>query len=202
MCFTAILSGAIPSTSHSNSLSLFYNPLCVDPHCASSITELSPARAISVRSFRREATSSNLRWIRRPSPSPSLPSISGTLRGLSTTLVKAVLKELQDSFAFVFKSVHFPNQVSVISSDSTRTDPIHDMSLPVEGVLLFLSVLRRRRSSKSISSMSNSIIPNQSVPRNWPARLTTPVPPPTRPQFQPSITSFCHPGSKAVQDSV
>ena len=186
--------------SHSNSLSLFYNPLCADPHCASSITELSPARAISVRSFRREATSSNLRWIRRPSP--SLPSISGTLRGLSTTLVKAVLKELQDSLAFVFKSVHFPNQVSVISSDSTRTDPIHDMSLPVEGVLLFLSVLRRRRSSKSISSMSNSIIPNQRVPRNWPARLTTPVPPPTRPQFQPSFASFRHSGSEVVQDSV
>ena len=28
-----------------------------------------------------------------------------------TNLVKAVLKELQGSFAFVFKSIHFPNEV-------------------------------------------------------------------------------------------
>ncbi|CAG7849715.1 Glutamine--fructose-6-phosphate aminotransferase [isomerizing] Short=GFAT; AltName: Full=D-fructose-6-phosphate amidotransferase; AltName: Full=Hexosephosphate aminotransferase [Serendipita indica DSM 11827] len=33
------------------------------------------------------------------------------LRNSFTNLVKAVLKELQGSFAFVFKSVHFPNEV-------------------------------------------------------------------------------------------
>ena len=34
-----------------------------------------------------------------------------SLRTSFTTLVKTVLKELQGSFAFVFKSVHFPNEV-------------------------------------------------------------------------------------------
>ena len=42
-----------------------------------------------------------------------------SLRGSFTTLVKAVLKELQGGFAFVFKSVHFHNQVHSIHSDSS-----------------------------------------------------------------------------------